>query len=294
MTCCSWPASTRAGRSTAARSTSARSPATRWPTHASCTRSGRSTADAPAPVVVEGDDGRLRQVVANLVGNALVHTPPDAAVRVRARVDGTDAVLEVSDEGPGMAAEVAQQAFERFYRADPVPVAPPAAARASASRSSTRSSSPTVAGPSCGPRRAKARRCASSSRPRPRSPARHLADVQLAAAPLCERFRAVASQLPGSSVTLAAPRRTQEIPMERSDQAGRSSGRLRRHAHRRRRLRRHAGHAHHQRRPVELQLVDDLDDRRRTPRRAPGSTPARVRAASSERSTSRSQPMRSA
>jgi len=76
-------------------------------------------ADAPAPVVVEGDDGRLRQVVANLVGNALVHTPPGAAVRVRARLEGVDAVLEVSDEGPGMDAEVAQQAFERFYRADP-------------------------------------------------------------------------------------------------------------------------------------------------------------------------------
>jgi two-component system OmpR family sensor kinase len=76
-------------------------------------------ADAPAPVVVDGDDGRLRQVVANLVGNALVHSSPDAAVRVRARLDGTDAVLEVTDEGPGMDAEVAQQAFERFYRADP-------------------------------------------------------------------------------------------------------------------------------------------------------------------------------
>jgi two-component system OmpR family sensor kinase len=76
-------------------------------------------ADAPAPVVVEGDDGRLRQVVANLVGNALVHTPPDAAVRVRAPLEGVDAVLEVSDEGPGMDAGVAQQAFERFYRADP-------------------------------------------------------------------------------------------------------------------------------------------------------------------------------
>ena len=40
-------------------------------------------------------------------------------MRVRAHRDGADAVLEVADEGPGMDAEVAQQAFERFYRADP-------------------------------------------------------------------------------------------------------------------------------------------------------------------------------
>jgi two-component system OmpR family sensor kinase len=77
------------------------------------------TAEAPDPIVVQGDDGRLRQVVANLVGNALVHTPPEAKVVVRVRVFGPEATIEVSDDGPGMSQEVAEQAFERFYRADP-------------------------------------------------------------------------------------------------------------------------------------------------------------------------------
>jgi two-component system OmpR family sensor kinase len=70
-------------------------------------------------VVVSGDGDRLRQVVGNLIGNALVHTPPGTPVEVRtAREDGR-AVLEVHDEGPGMPQEVAERAFERFYRADP-------------------------------------------------------------------------------------------------------------------------------------------------------------------------------
>src|SRR3954447_9525870 len=77
------------------------------------------TAEAPDPIVVQGDDGRLHQVVANLVGNAIVHTPPETRVVVRARVFGPEAMIEVSDDGPGMTQEVADQAFERFYRADP-------------------------------------------------------------------------------------------------------------------------------------------------------------------------------
>jgi two-component system OmpR family sensor kinase len=72
-------------------------------------------------VVVAGDEHRLRQVLANLVRNALVHTPPDASVRVAVRRDGTTgtAVAEVSDDGPGMSADEAAHAFDRFYRADP-------------------------------------------------------------------------------------------------------------------------------------------------------------------------------
>jgi two-component system OmpR family sensor kinase len=72
---------------------------------------------APEALVVLADEGRLRQVTANLVGNALVHAP-GARVDVRvARQDGT-AVLEVTDDGPGMAPEDAAKAFDRFYRAD--------------------------------------------------------------------------------------------------------------------------------------------------------------------------------
>jgi two-component system, OmpR family, sensor kinase len=70
-------------------------------------------------VVVEGDEHRLRQVVANLVRNAIVHTPPDAAITVAAHRRDGRGVVEVRDEGPGMAPDQAARAFERFYRADP-------------------------------------------------------------------------------------------------------------------------------------------------------------------------------
>ncbi|MEZ5126187.1 MAG: HAMP domain-containing sensor histidine kinase [Thermoleophilia bacterium] len=73
----------------------------------------------PDELYVLGDDPQLRQVVANLLGNALRHTPATAAVRATAATDGSSAVLTVSDEGPGMPPEVAARVFEPFYRADP-------------------------------------------------------------------------------------------------------------------------------------------------------------------------------
>ena len=77
------------------------------------------SANAREPVVVTGDDARLRQVVANLVANAMIHTPPGTPVNVLVdRVEG-GAVVEVTDGGPGMTPEVAERAFERFFRADP-------------------------------------------------------------------------------------------------------------------------------------------------------------------------------
>lgn len=75
-------------------------------------------AEADEAVTLTGDEPRLRQVVANLVANARVHTPPGTAVRVKAYRDGDRALLIVADDGPGMPAEVAAHAFERFYRAD--------------------------------------------------------------------------------------------------------------------------------------------------------------------------------
>jgi len=70
-------------------------------------------------LVVTGDEDRLRQVIANVVGNALVHTPPGTRIELRARRDGADAVVEIADDGPGMPQEVAARITERFYRADP-------------------------------------------------------------------------------------------------------------------------------------------------------------------------------
>jgi len=74
--------------------------------------------EAPEDLVVTGDKAQLHQVVANLVGNALRHTPVGAPVAVRLQATGEWAVLEVTDEGPGMTSEDAARAFEPFYRAD--------------------------------------------------------------------------------------------------------------------------------------------------------------------------------
>jgi two-component system OmpR family sensor kinase len=77
------------------------------------------TAHTNGPLVVTGDEARLRQVIANLIGNALVHTPPGTPVDVRVMASADRAVVEIEDRGPGMSDDVAARAFERFYRADP-------------------------------------------------------------------------------------------------------------------------------------------------------------------------------
>lgn len=69
-------------------------------------------------LVVPADEARVRQIVANLVGNVRMHTTPDTPLHLRLRRDGDWAVLEVADEGPGMDHETAARAFERFYRSD--------------------------------------------------------------------------------------------------------------------------------------------------------------------------------
>ncbi|MGN5238397.1 MULTISPECIES: ATP-binding protein [unclassified Rhodococcus (in: high G+C Gram-positive bacteria)] len=74
--------------------------------------------DGPGTPEVLGDDVRLRQVLGNLVTNALTHTPADAAVTVRVGTVGADAVLEVSDTGPGLSEIDRERVFERFYRTD--------------------------------------------------------------------------------------------------------------------------------------------------------------------------------
>jgi two-component system OmpR family sensor kinase len=88
------------------------------------------------PVTVEGDEARLRQVVANLVSNALQHTPEDTRIVVRVGRAGPPKMLpiavvgatlpvgvplgciEISDTGPGMKPEDAVRVFERLYRAE--------------------------------------------------------------------------------------------------------------------------------------------------------------------------------
>jgi two-component system, OmpR family, sensor kinase len=69
------------------------------------------------PVVVRGDELRLRQVLANLLSNAARHTPAGTVVTVALR-NGTAAVLSVTDTGPGIPAELQPDIFERFVRGD--------------------------------------------------------------------------------------------------------------------------------------------------------------------------------
>jgi signal transduction histidine kinase len=69
-------------------------------------------------LAANGDPERVHQVVANLLENAVRHSPAGAAVEVRARRTADGVVIEVADEGPGIAPDDADRVFERFYRAD--------------------------------------------------------------------------------------------------------------------------------------------------------------------------------
>jgi two-component system OmpR family sensor kinase len=72
----------------------------------------------PGPAPVWGDEARLRQVVTNLVGNAVAHTPPGSPVRIGVGTADGRAILEISDQGPGLAPDQAARVFDRFYRVD--------------------------------------------------------------------------------------------------------------------------------------------------------------------------------
>jgi signal transduction histidine kinase len=67
-------------------------------------------------VTVEGDPDRLRQVLTNLLSNALRFTPAGGVVEVRVSADGSEAVLEVTDSGPGIPEDELPRVFDRFFR----------------------------------------------------------------------------------------------------------------------------------------------------------------------------------
>ncbi len=76
------------------------------------------TLDAPDGPVVMADRSRLRQVLANLIDNAVKYTPRGGHVALRARLAGDDVVFEVADDGPGIPAEDLPRIFDRLYRGD--------------------------------------------------------------------------------------------------------------------------------------------------------------------------------
>jgi signal transduction histidine kinase len=71
------------------------------------------------PVMVSAEPGRIRQLLMNLLTNAIKYTPQGGAVEVSLGVEGAEAVLEVRDTGIGIAAGDLPNVFERFWRADP-------------------------------------------------------------------------------------------------------------------------------------------------------------------------------
>ena len=74
------------------------------------------SATTPPRLIVVADEPRIRQVLANLLGNVREHTAPDTPVAVRLARAGQGALLEVTDAGQGMSEETAARAFDRFYR----------------------------------------------------------------------------------------------------------------------------------------------------------------------------------
>jgi signal transduction histidine kinase len=71
---------------------------------------------APTSLTVPADAERLHQVVANLLQNAVRHSPVGGEVRLSARRQGKEVVVDVADEGPGIAPEDRGRVFERFQR----------------------------------------------------------------------------------------------------------------------------------------------------------------------------------
>ena len=76
------------------------------------------TCDASRPVLIEGDRARLKQVVVNLLDNAVKYTPENGAIQLSVNAINGHAILEVADNGMGIPPEALPHVFERFFRVD--------------------------------------------------------------------------------------------------------------------------------------------------------------------------------
>ncbi|MEV6236019.1 HAMP domain-containing sensor histidine kinase [Lentzea sp. NPDC051838] len=81
-------------------------------------QAGDALSGAPGELVVVADALRLRQILDNLVANALRYVPTGGSVSVSATVEGSDVVISVADTGSGISAEDLPHVFDRFWRAD--------------------------------------------------------------------------------------------------------------------------------------------------------------------------------
>lgn len=73
---------------------------------------------APGPVIAIADEDRIRQVLSNLIGNAVQHTPAGTAVDIAVGTQNDQAIIEVRDHGPGVPEEHLSRIFGRFHRVD--------------------------------------------------------------------------------------------------------------------------------------------------------------------------------
>jgi two-component system sensor histidine kinase KdpD len=67
--------------------------------------------------LVRADATLVEQAIGNVIGNAIVHTPPETNVLVDAVISPTEVVLRITDDGPGIPAAVAPQVFDKFIKA---------------------------------------------------------------------------------------------------------------------------------------------------------------------------------
>jgi signal transduction histidine kinase len=81
-------------------------------------RSQRFALDLPAGVSVSADRLVLREAVTNVIDNAIKHSPRGSSIQVDVRADGSQALLTVTDEGPGVPVEYRSRVFDRFFRID--------------------------------------------------------------------------------------------------------------------------------------------------------------------------------
>ncbi|MEV7045049.1 ATP-binding protein [Amycolatopsis sp. NPDC051061] len=86
--------------------------------HVSAAHDARVDVSIPDGLLVEADPVRLRQIVGNLLANAVRHTPPDGRITVSGHRHGPSVLITVADTGAGIAPEDLPHVFDRFWRAD--------------------------------------------------------------------------------------------------------------------------------------------------------------------------------
>lgn len=78
----------------------------------------RITIEAAGPLLVQGDPLAITRILGNLLDNAATHAPPGSPIQLSISRDGTEAVLAVHDQGPGIPAEQRERIFQRYTRVD--------------------------------------------------------------------------------------------------------------------------------------------------------------------------------